>query len=91
VIFDGAESVESILPFVKTYSLQLDELLEPDTTKYKNFNEFFYRKLKDGARPVQNIDDPSGICSAADCRLAVYPSMDIAKEIWSITQLLLCL
>ena len=41
--FDSPESAKSIESFVKTYSLQLDELLEPDITKYKNFNEFFYR------------------------------------------------
>ena len=41
--FDSPESAKSIESFVKTYSLHLDELLEPDITKYKTFNEFFYR------------------------------------------------
>ena len=60
----------------------MDELEEPDISKYKCFNEFFYRKLKPGVRPVQNADDPSGFCSAADCRLVVYPSVDLAKKFW---------
>ena len=41
--FDSPASAASIPAFVKTYSLNLDELLEPDITKYKTFNEFFYR------------------------------------------------
>ena len=40
------------------------------------------RKLKPGARPVANESDPTSICSAADCRLVVYPSVDLAKKFW---------
>ena len=60
----------------------MDDLLEPDISKYGCFNEFFYRKLKPGARPVQNEDNPKNACSAADCRLTVYPTVDLAKEFW---------
>jgi len=80
--FDSPASAKSIASFVKTYDLKLDELLEPDISKYKTFNEFFYRKLKDGARPVQNADDPAGLCSAADSRLTVYQTIDLAKKFW---------
>ncbi|KAI0915368.1 hypothetical protein AcV5_003859 [Taiwanofungus camphoratus] len=81
-IYDSPESVKSIPSFIETYSIQLDELLEPDLHSYKCFNEFFFRRLKPDARPVQNADDPSGICSAADCRLVVYPTIDLAKQFW---------
>jgi phosphatidylserine decarboxylase len=60
----------------------MDELLDPDLKHYKNFNEFFYRKLHPGARPVQNLDDPTAFCSPADCRLTVFGSIDLAKEFW---------
>jgi len=40
------------------------------------------RKLKDGVRPVQDVDDPAGICSAADSRLTVYQTTDLAKKFW---------
>jgi phosphatidylserine decarboxylase len=65
-----------------TYSLQTDELLEPDISKYKTFNEFFYRKLRPDARPVDHAADPLAICSAADCRLMVFQTMDLASEFW---------
>jgi phosphatidylserine decarboxylase len=103
-IYDDPKSVDSIPYFVETYSIQTDELLEPDITKYGNFNEFFYRylrlsllevvgclqnlliwvcrKLRPGARPIQNAEDEMSICSAADSRLTVYKSVDMAKAIW---------
>ena len=40
------------------------------------------RKLKPDARPTQDADDPTGICSAADSRLTVYPTIDLAKKFW---------
>ncbi|KAF7798967.1 hypothetical protein EIP86_010196 [Pleurotus ostreatoroseus] len=81
-IYDSPESVKNIPSFIETYKIQVDELLEPDITKYKTFNDFFYRRLKPGARPVQNEDDPKNLCSAADCRLTVYPTVDLAKKFW---------
>jgi phosphatidylserine decarboxylase len=81
-IYDSPESTASIASFVHTYSLQLDELLYPDLSHYKTFNEFFYRQLREGARPVQNAEDPSGFCSAADCRLVVYQTVDLAQQFW---------
>ena len=81
-IYDSPESVKNIPSFIETYSIALDELLEPDPTKYATMNDFFYRRLKPGARPVQNADVPGAICSAADCRLVVYPSVDLAKKFW---------
>ncbi|KAL5528152.1 hypothetical protein ACEPAF_7288 [Sanghuangporus sanghuang] len=80
-IYDSPESVESIPSFIKTYGIDLSELLEPDITRYKTFNEFFYRKLKPGARPVQD-PDPRRICSAADCRLTVFQTVEEAQKVW---------
>lgn len=44
------------VPGFKLYSwifgCNLDEMKDPDLTHYKNLSEFFYRELKDGARPV---------------------------------------
>ncbi|KAI8978164.1 phosphatidylserine decarboxylase-domain-containing protein [Trametes punicea] len=81
-IYDSPESVKSIPSFIQTYGIGLDELEEPDITKYKCFNDFFYRKLKPGVRPVQNASDPAGFCSAADSRLTVFPTLDLARQLW---------
>ncbi|KAJ6591617.1 phosphatidylserine decarboxylase-domain-containing protein [Mycena vulgaris] len=81
-LYDSPDSAASIPSFIATYSLETSELLEPDITKYRTFNEFFSRKLRSDARPVENAADPLAICSAADCRLTVYPTVDLAKEFW---------
>ncbi|KAJ3995608.1 phosphatidylserine decarboxylase-domain-containing protein [Lentinula boryana] len=81
-IYNNPESAKSIPSFVQTYSLDITELLEPDLTKYGCFNEFFFRKLKPDARPVENLENPKGICSAADCRLTVYPTLNLACKFW---------
>jgi len=82
VIYDTPKSAKAIPSFVHTYTISLDELLEPDIKKYPTFNEFFYRKLKPDARPVQSAEDKRVICSAADCRLTVYQNVDLAQEFW---------
>lgn len=100
-IYDSPESVKSIPSFIETYGISVDELEQPDITKYACFNDFFYRcvfpafassihiltscrKLRSDVRPVQNAADISGFCSAADCRLTVYPSVDLAKQFWYV-------
>jgi phosphatidylserine decarboxylase len=44
------------VPGFKLYSwifgCNLDEIKDPDLTHYNNLSEFFYRELKDGARPI---------------------------------------
>ncbi|KAG0056584.1 hypothetical protein BGZ83_004366 [Gryganskiella cystojenkinii] len=80
--FDAPESVSYIPHFIKTYNLDLSELLEQDLSKYPCFNAFFYRKLKDAAREVAAKDDPNVITSAADCRLCVFESIEASTKIW---------
>jgi len=80
-IYDSPESRKNIPSFIKTYKIDTDELLyPPESPEYKNFNEFFYRKLKPEARPVQNPEYE--FCSAADCRLVVYPTVQDGQTFW---------
>ncbi|KAG0268555.1 hypothetical protein BGZ95_002422 [Linnemannia exigua] len=80
--FDAPESVAQIQHFIKTYKLDLSELLEPDVSKYRNFNEFFYRKLKPGARLIHDRMNPNIVVSSADCRLCVFESISSATRVW---------
>lgn len=36
------------------FGCNLDEMREPDLTKYASLGEFFYRELADGVRPIAN-------------------------------------
>ncbi|KAF8930124.1 hypothetical protein BGZ47_000735 [Haplosporangium gracile] len=80
--FDAPESVAQIQHFIKTYKLDLSELLEPDVSKYTNFNQFFYRKLRPDARPIHQKANPNIIVSSADCRLCVFESIHTATKVW---------
>ncbi|KAH8115026.1 phosphatidylserine decarboxylase-domain-containing protein [Phellopilus nigrolimitatus] len=71
-----------IASFVETYHINLSELAQPDLRAYKTFNEFFSRRLRPGARPSASSNDPSVIVSAADCRLTVWPTWDVARRLW---------
>ena len=55
-------SRKKILPFVSEYKIDAGEFAQPPAT-FKTFNEFFYRKLQPGARPI----DP-------DSAAAVFPA-----------------
>ncbi|KAF9123578.1 hypothetical protein BGX30_001397 [Mortierella sp. GBA39] len=64
--FDAPESVAQIPHFIKTYKLDLSELLEPDLSKYSCFNRFFYRKLRPDARPIYQKANPAGPSHSSD-------------------------
>lgn len=70
--------LEHVQSFISTYSINLDELMQPDPTRYPSFNSFFFRKLKPGARPIADPDNAAIVSSCADCRLTVFN--DVAES-----------
>lgn len=80
---DSPDSLKEIKPFLKSFQgdINLDEMSEP-IESYKTFNEFFYRKLKPGARAVTEPEKGEVVVSAADCRLMTYPTVDEATRCW---------
>ncbi len=48
-------SANKILPFIVDYNLDVDEFAKKPFA-FKTFNEFFYRALKEGARPIATGD-----------------------------------
>lgn len=79
--YDAPESVKDIAPFIAFHNLDMSEVLDP-ISSFKNFNEFFYRKLKPSARPVTNPDDPRTLVSCADCRMMAFQTVSEATRIW---------
>ncbi|KAF9152404.1 phosphatidylserine decarboxylase 1 [Linnemannia schmuckeri] len=65
------------VPGFKLYSwifgCNLEEMKDPDLTHYKNLGEFFYRELKDGARP---IDYSAALVSPSDGRVFHFGLVD---------------
>eukprot|EP00698_Gefionella_okellyi_P005483 TRINITY_DN15013_c0_g1_i1.p1 TRINITY_DN15013_c0_g1~~TRINITY_DN15013_c0_g1_i1.p1 ORF type:complete len:652 (+),score=158.48 TRINITY_DN15013_c0_g1_i1:195-1958(+) len=81
VKYTDPKSVEEIPKFVALHHLDRDEILDP-LESFKNFNEFFYRKLKPTARPIAALADPHVITSPADCRCVVFETVSDATRIW---------
>ncbi|CAG8463892.1 2633_t:CDS:10 [Ambispora gerdemannii] len=80
--FDSAHSVHNIPHFIHQYHIDLNELVEPDISKYTTFNEFFYRKLRKDARQIDDFENVNVVVSPADCRLMVFESIDLTKKFW---------
>jgi phosphatidylserine decarboxylase len=62
---NAAKSIARIAPFIERYSVDATEFADPPES-FASFNEFFYRKLKPAARPIE--PDPTCIVFPADGR-----------------------
>ena len=58
--------------FIKHFDVDMDEALEPDHTRYANFNAFFTRPLKEGLRPIAAAD----VVCPADGAISQLGSID---------------
>src|SRR2546421_924101 len=79
--YDDPASASQIESFINFHRLDMSEVLLP-IDQFKNFNEFFYRELKENARPCSAPDNPKIIVPPADCRAVVFNTMDDATRIW---------
>jgi phosphatidylserine decarboxylase len=66
-------------PILSDYSNLSQRLID---CNFENFNEFFYRRLVDGARPVDSPADDCLISSPADCRVNLFENVDQATKLW---------
>lgn len=79
--YDDPASAREIQGFINFHQLNMSEVLKP-TEAFKNFNEFFYRELKPGARPCSAPQNPKIIVSPADCRCVVFNTLETAQKVW---------
>jgi phosphatidylserine decarboxylase len=70
------ESSFAILPFIAKYNLNSDEFAK-SPFDYKTFNQFFYRALKPGARPIA-VGEKVAVFPA-DGRHLAFPDVDAAE------------
>ncbi|WP_269522123.1 phosphatidylserine decarboxylase [Coraliomargarita parva] len=76
---DRPSSQSKVAPFISEYGLDSEEFAEP-VERFKTFNEFFYRKLKGHARPVD--PDPQGAVFPADGRHLAIADIDRAETFY---------
>ncbi|MBU5674883.1 phosphatidylserine decarboxylase [Alkaliphilus sp. MSJ-5] len=78
-IQDIAFSKNKISSFVNQLNIQMDEAEIEDILKYKNFNDFFARRLKKDARPICN--EAGSLVSPADGRVLAYENIKMDEII----------
>lgn len=69
-------SKRKIRDFIEENKIAEEEFLDK-VSEYKNFNEFFYRKLKPEARPVNSNSDV--LVSPADGRVFIHENIQTSK------------
>ena len=69
-------SAQKILPFIADYNLDVDEFAKKPYV-FKNFNQFFYRALKPGARPIAEGERVAVL--PADGRHLAFQNVDAAE------------
>jgi phosphatidylserine decarboxylase len=71
---DSQKSRSKIAGFVRDFNIDLSSSVK-QLDDFETFNDFFTRKLKPDARPIDN--DPKTFIAPADSRLLVFQNIDI--------------
>lgn len=77
---NASQSAEKIIPFIEKYGLKTDDFLD-SVDSFDSFNEFFYRKLKPSARPINR--ETNSIVFPADGRHLVIPNLNKTDLIYA--------
>lgn len=71
---DSPFSKRKILPFIKEFNINMNECIN-SKDDFTSFNDFFVRKLKPSARPINN--DRKSLISPGDGRVFAYENINI--------------
>ncbi len=75
-------SAQQILPFISQYDLDVDEFAKSPFA-YRSFNDFFFRALKEGARPVAAPGNDRVAVLPADGRHLAFQNVDGAEGFYA--------
>jgi phosphatidylserine decarboxylase len=70
---------DKILPFIEKFHVDVSEFAQPPES-FTSFNDFFVRKLKPGARPLD--PDPNAVVFGADGRHLGFPDASQAEGVF---------
>ncbi|KAF1960508.1 phosphatidylserine decarboxylase [Byssothecium circinans] len=79
---DKPMSHNKIKGFIDTYGINMNDFEPSDPEKYSTFEDFFVRKHREGARPLDEPDNPKRATVVADSRVVTYDSVDESKKLW---------
>ena len=72
-------SSAKIIPFIQEYSLDTTDFAD-EVSSFKNFNEFFFRKLTTSSRPIEKSSET--IVFPADGRHLGFQNVDATKQVF---------
>ena len=75
-LMKSGKSKKKISKFVSEYNINMNES-EKSISEFNSFNDFFIRKLKPNARPID--PNPYSIISPADGKILIYKDIDNTK------------
>ena len=64
-------SKKRIQVFITDYNIEMTDYLQTDASKFKHFNDFFYRKINPAKRPIGQ-----GVVSPADGKMLAFQSIE---------------
>lgn len=76
---DRPISRRKVLPFIRNFRLDVNEFADRPES-FRTFNEFFYRRLKPGARPID--PDPAAVVFPADGRHLGFPEVSKIEDVF---------
>lgn len=62
--------------FGAVYGVNFDEIKVDDLNKFRTFNQFFTREIKDEARPIDEPHDTKILASPCDGRVLSFGTVD---------------
>lgn len=74
---DRSISRKKIKKFIKKYDINMSHYELPDSGRFSNFNKFFYRKIKDTARPIG-----AHIVSPADGKAVAFQNINSSSSFY---------
>ena len=72
-------SRRKVRPFIEAFAVDTTEFLEP-VDAFQSFNDFFIRRLKPQARPIDKREEV--VIMPADARYLVFPDIEAEKGFW---------
>ncbi|KCV73392.1 hypothetical protein H696_00930 [Fonticula alba] len=86
--YNDPRSAQYIAGFVDFHQINMEDFEAPAPGRpdqhygYQTFNEFFFRPLRPGARPMASPGDERICLVPADCRLTLFRTVNDATRLW---------
>lgn len=75
-------SHNKIKGFINFYGINMKDFEPSNPEEYTTFEDFFVRKHREGARPLEEFNNPKRATVVADSRVVTYDTVAESKKLW---------